>query len=112
LTKELGKDLMGRVGKVIPILPASLVARVFLTNQKSELTKEAIIHKCNVALERLFANGAYMHIPHKNFEYAVEVGLRMFVLRHALILEDGKYRLQPKERQLITYYANAIAHLG
>jgi glycerol-3-phosphate O-acyltransferase len=112
LTKELGKDLMGRVGKVIPILPASLVARVFLTNQKSELTKEAIIQKCNTALEKLLAQGAYMHIPHKNFEYAVEVGLRMFVLRHVLILEDGKYRLEPKEQQLITYYANAIAHLG
>jgi glycerol-3-phosphate O-acyltransferase len=112
LTKELGKDLMGRVGKVIPILPASLVARVFLTNQKSELTKEVIIQKCNVALQRLLAKGAYMHIPHKNFEYAVEVGLRMFVLRHALILEDGKYRLESKELQLITYYANAIAHLG
>lgn len=112
LTKELGKDLMGRVGKVIPVLPASLVARVFLTNQKSELTKEAIIQKCNVALEKLLAKGAYMHIPHKNFEYAVEVGLRMFVLRHVLILEDGKYRLQPNELQLITYYANSIAHLG
>ena len=112
LTKELGKDLMARVGKVIPILPASLVARVFLTNQKSELTKEAIIEKCNTALQKLLARGAYMHIPHKNFEYAVEVGLRMFVLRRALILEDGKYRLQPKELQLITYYSNAIAHLG
>lgn len=112
LTKELGKDLMDRVGKVIPILPASLVARVFLTNQKSELSKEMVIQKCTVVLERLLAKGAYMHIPHKNFEYAVEVGLRMFVLRHVLILEDEKYRLQPKELQLITYYANAIAHLG
>jgi glycerol-3-phosphate O-acyltransferase len=111
LTKELGKDLMGRVGKVIPILPASLVAGVFLTNQKSELTKEAVVEKCNTALERLLAQGAYMHIPHKNFEYAVEVGLRMFVLRHVLTLEDGKYRLEPTELQLITYYANAIAHL-
>jgi glycerol-3-phosphate O-acyltransferase len=53
-----------------------------------------------------------MHIPHKNFEYAVEVGLRMFVLRHALIQEDDKYRLEPTEIQLMTYYANAIAHLG
>ena len=112
LTKELGKDLMARVGMVIPILPASLVARVFLTNQKSELSKEAIVEKCNTALQKLLARGAYMHIPHKNFEYAVEVGLRMFVLRRALILEDGKYRLHPNELQLITYYANAIAHLG
>ena len=112
LTKELGRELMQRVGKVIPILPASLVARVFLTNQKTALTKEMIIEKCNRAKEKLLANGAYMHIPHKNFEYAVEVGLRMFVLRHAIVETDGKYRLKPSEVQLVTYYANAIAHLG
>lgn len=113
LTKELGKVLMERVGKVIPILPAALVARVFLSNQKTTLTKEAVIQKCKAVLEKLLANGAYMHIPHKNFEYAVEVGLRMLVLRHAVKKEEGdKYRLNPKEVQLVTYYANAIAHLG
>ncbi|KAB7615251.1 glycerol-3-phosphate acyltransferase [Amylibacter sp. SFDW26] len=112
LTKALGRELMDNVGRVIPILPASLVARIFLTNQKKALTKDEIITKCNRSLERLLANGAYMHIPHKNFEYAVEVGLRMLVLRKALILEHGKYRLESSELQLITYYANAIAHLG
>ena len=112
LTKALGKNLMDSVGQVIPILPASLVARIFLTNQKKALTKDEITAKCNRSLERLLAKGAYMHIPHKNFEYAVEVGLRMLVLRKAIILEHDKYRLDPKELQLITYYANAIAHLG
>ncbi len=112
LTKALGKKLMDSVGRVIPILPASLVARIFLTNQKKALTQEEIIEKCNRSLKRLLAEGAYMHIPHKNFEYAVEVGVRMLVLRKAIIMEHGKYRLDPKELQLITYYANAIAHLG
>jgi glycerol-3-phosphate O-acyltransferase len=112
MTKALGKELMGRVGKVIPILPASLVARVFLTNQKTTLTKETVIQKCNVALAKLLDNGAYMHIPHKNFEYAVEVGLRMFVLRHVIQKQDDTYRINPDEVQLMTYYANAIAHLG
>jgi len=112
VTKALGKELMQRVGAVIPILPASLVARVFLTNQKTTLTKEAVIQKCNVVLDRLLVNGAYMHIPRKNFEYAVEVGLRMFVLRHAIKKKGETYRINPREVQLMTYYANAIAHLG
>jgi glycerol-3-phosphate O-acyltransferase len=112
MTKALGKELMDRVGSVIPILPASLVARVFLTNQKKALSKEEIIAKCNTSLKRLLLKGAYMHIPQKNFEYAAEVGLRMLVLRKAIIFEHDKYRLKPAETQLITYYANAIAHLG
>jgi len=112
LTKALGKELMRNVGQVVPILPASLVARVFLTNQKTALSMDDIIAKCTKALEHLLAKGAYMHIPHKNFEYAVEVGLRMLVLRKAIVQEGDKYRLDPNEVQLITYYANAIAHLG
>lgn len=112
VTKALGKELMKKVGEVIPVLPVSLVARVFLTNQKTPLTKEDVIKKCTVALERLLAKGAYMHIPHKNFEYAVEVGLRMLVLRKVIVEEDGKYRLQNDEVPLLRYYSNAIAHLG
>lgn len=112
MTKALGKELMSKVGGVIPILPVSLVARVFLTNQKSLLGKEDVIRKCNVILQRLLAKGAYMHIPHKNFEYAVEVGLRMLVLRHVIEEKEGKYQLQTEEAALLGYYANAIAHLG
>jgi glycerol-3-phosphate O-acyltransferase len=112
MTKALGKELMAKVGVVIPILPVSLVARIFLTNQKTPLSKEDVVKKCNIALERLQAKGAYMHIPHKDFDYAVEVGLRMLVLRHVIKEEDGKYYLQQDEVTLLGYYANAIAHLG
>jgi glycerol-3-phosphate O-acyltransferase len=112
MTKALGKELMAKVGAVIPILPVSLVARVFLTNQKTPLSKEDIVKKCNIVLERLLAKGAYMHIPHKDFDYAVEVGLRMLVLRHVIKEEGGKYHLQQDEVTLLGYYANAIAHLG
>ncbi len=112
MTKALGKELMTKVGAVIPILPVSLVARIFLTNQRTPLSKEDIVKKCNIVLERLLAKGAYMHIPHKNFDYAVEVGLRMLVLRHVVKEEDGKYHLEQDEVTLLGYYANAIAHLG
>ncbi len=112
MTKALGKELMSKVGEVIPVLPVSLVARVFLTNQKTPLGKKAIINKCNVILQKLLDNGAYMHIPHKNFEYAVEVGLRMLMLRHVVVEKDDKYCVQPEELDLLRYYANAIAHLG
>ncbi len=112
MTKALGKELMHKVGAVIPILPVSLVASVFLTNQKTPLVKEDLVEKCNVILKRLLAKGAYMHIPHHDFDYAVEVGLRMLVLRHVIIKKDGEYHLQPEEVTLLGYYANAIAHLG
>jgi glycerol-3-phosphate O-acyltransferase len=59
----------------------------------------------------MLAGGAYMHIPRDDLDYAVEVGLRMLILRRALELKDGMYHFKPAEEELIRYYANAIAHL-
>lgn len=110
--ETLGQDLMARVGAVIPVLPVSLVARVLLDAPDKPLSKVDMIKKCKAALKKLTAKGAYMHIPRENFDYAVEVGLRMLVLRHAIELKDNAYHFRPEETQLITYYANAIVHLG
>jgi glycerol-3-phosphate O-acyltransferase len=52
-----------------------------------------------------------VHIPRSDQEYAVEVGLRMLMLRHLVELNGGIYRPNPKEHALLAYYANAIAHL-
>jgi glycerol-3-phosphate O-acyltransferase len=62
-------------------------------------------------MQRLGYAGAHVHIPRHDQEYAVDVGLRMLLLRHIVVLENGVYRANPDERVLLAYYANAIAHL-
>ena len=53
----------------------------------------------------------HVHIPRQDREYAVDVGLRMLVLRHVVQERDGLYRINPAEFVLLRYYANSIAHL-
>jgi glycerol-3-phosphate O-acyltransferase len=62
-------------------------------------------------MQRLRDAGAHVHIPRHDQEYAVDVGLRMLLLRHMVVLENGVYRANPDERALLAYYANAMAHL-
>jgi glycerol-3-phosphate O-acyltransferase len=62
-------------------------------------------------MSRLQASGAHVHVPRQDQEYALDVGLRMLVLRHLVILEEGFYRPNPAETPLLRYYANSIAHL-
>ena len=52
-----------------------------------------------------------MHIPRQDQEYAVDVGLRMLMLRHLVSLEDGVVSGQPEGDSAAGFYANAIAHL-
>ena len=53
-----------------------------------------------------------MHIPRHDQEYAVDVGLRMLMLRPSgRAPRTALYRANPKETALLAFYANAIAHL-
>ena len=110
--ERLGQRLMHEVGRVVPALPVSLVATAVLAGGERGLSSLEIKGAVFELMETLKARGAHVHIPRQDQEYAVEVGLRMLLMRHLVVLEDGVYRANPKEDALLRYYANAIAHLA
>ncbi len=110
---RLGRYLMQAVGQVVPALPVSLVATAVLTKgDNSGLTSLELKSVVFALMSRLRAAGAHVHVPRLDQEYALEVGLRMLVLRRLVLLEDGVYRPNPDETALLRYYANAISHLA
>lgn len=111
MTANLGRELMQQVGQVVPILPVSLISTVLLEHLHTPLGQEQVQTLARAELDRLLAKGAHMHIPRKNLDYAVEIGLRMLILRRALVLKNGLYHFKADQLELIQYYANAIAHL-
>jgi glycerol-3-phosphate O-acyltransferase len=108
--ERLGQMLMQRVGQVVPALPVSLVATVVLGAAKP-LSALELKGEVEILIRRLIAGGAHIHIPRADQDYAVEVGMRMLLLRHFVLEENGLYRANPREEILLRYYANAIAHL-
>jgi glycerol-3-phosphate O-acyltransferase len=108
---ELAADLMRAVGRVIPVLPVSLVARVLLNASGDSLTEHDIRTRSHELQQRFEALGAHVYTPRNDPEYSVLVGLRMLTLRKLVLESDGRYRANPAELALVRYYANAIAHL-
>jgi glycerol-3-phosphate O-acyltransferase len=107
----LGQRLMGEVGRVVPVLPVSLVATAVLACGEQGLSSLELKGAVHDLMQRLRDAGAHVHIPRQDQEYAVDVGLRMLLLRRLVAMEGGVYRANPDERALLAYYANAIAHL-
>jgi glycerol-3-phosphate O-acyltransferase len=107
----LGQRLMGEVGRVVPVLPVSLVAAAVLAGGAAGVSSLELKGAVHALMQRLRHAGAHVHIPRQDQEYAVDVGLRMLLLRRMVVLEGGLYRANPAERALLAYYANAIAHL-
>ncbi|MEA2870759.1 MAG: glycerol-3-phosphate O-acyltransferase [Hyphomicrobiales bacterium] len=108
--ERLGETLMQKVGQVVPALPVSLVATVMLAAEKP-LSVLELKGEVETLIRRLIAGGAHIHIPRADQDYALEVGLRMLLLRHFVEEENGLYRANPREDVLLRYYANSIAHL-
>ncbi len=110
LTEELGTHLMKRVKDVIPVLPVPMVATV-LAEAEGPLTRLDIKARCHALLKEFAISDAYVHLPLRDEDYAVEVGLRILTLRHMVVEKDGRFRVNPKDRLLVAYYANSVAHL-
>jgi glycerol-3-phosphate O-acyltransferase len=108
--ERLGEMLMRKIGELIPVLPVSLVATVMLAAGRP-LSQLELKAEVELLIRELIAGGAHIHIPRADQDYAVEVGLRMLLLRHFVGVEQGLYRVNPREEMLLRYYANAIAHL-
>jgi glycerol-3-phosphate O-acyltransferase len=103
--------LMSEVGKVIPVLPVSLVATAFLQRQGDRLSRLELKAGIFRLLRTLEAAGANTYIPRKDQDYAIEVGLRMLTLRRLVEETDGLFQARPEELPLLRYYSNSIRHL-
>ena len=109
--EQVGARIMEAIAGIVPVLPVSLVATVFLRNRDagwSELELKSATYELIMRLER---TGAHIYLPRGDLDYAIGVGLRMLLLRRIVREQDGLYRADPAERNLLEYYANAIEQL-
>lgn len=111
LTRNLGDQIMIEVGKSVPILPVSLLASMLVNHDDTHFNKVDLVKYAKAELEVLLGNGAYTHILPENQQAAIETGIEHMTLRHMLIESDGGFEVNPKELDLLRYYANSIAHL-
>lgn len=123
---HLAQVLMNKVAKIVPALPVALVATVIVENERKRATEAQdnssgggcgslssleLKGRVSALIRRLEANGGYVHVPRHDQEYAIEVGLRILLARHLVIMDGGLIRANEKECLLLDYYANSIKHL-
>jgi len=107
----LGNHLMDTVGRIVPVLPVPLIATVFVRHGDKAISEMELKGEVGRLVEQLQARGAHVYVPRKDFDYAVNVGLRMLRLRRLVGEREGLYYAQSEEMPLLRYYANSIAHL-
>jgi glycerol-3-phosphate O-acyltransferase len=109
--ESFGRELIDAVGRVIPVLPVSMVATVILRNEGKQISELELKAAVLELIRELENTGAQVYIPRRDQEYAVAVGLRMLTLRRLVVEKDGLFMAKPEELAILRYYANAISHL-
>ena len=109
--ERVGRVLMEAIAGIVPVLPVSLVATVFVRAGDAALSELAVKSEVYELIRRLEGMGAHVYVPRGDLDYAVSVGLRMLTLRHIVAEEDGLYRPDASDAAVLAYYANAIEPL-
>ncbi|MGH9577468.1 MAG: hypothetical protein ACRD3R_08520, partial [Terriglobales bacterium] len=109
--ERVGIQVMDAIAGIVPVLPVSLVATVFLRRHDagwSELELKSAVYDLILRLEKA---GAHIYVPRGDLDYAIGVGLHTLLMRRIVVEQEGLYRANPAESALLSYYANAIEPL-
>jgi glycerol-3-phosphate O-acyltransferase len=110
IIRRLADDVMAEVARLVPVLPVSLIATVLL-DASEPIDEFELKLRAGKLMGEFEARGAKLYVPRSDRDYAIDVGLRMLVLRHLVEERDGLFAVVPEERPLLAYYANSVAHL-
>ncbi|MBW1896577.1 MAG: hypothetical protein JRI47_05925 [Deltaproteobacteria bacterium] len=110
LVKELCEQLMVSIENVIPLLPISLVASVFVQAPKGGVSEFEVKARVHRLMEELEAQGAPVHVPTRGAELSVTQAFNMLKLRRMIIERDGLFSAPPESIDILAYYANAMDH--
>ncbi len=109
---RLGTQLMAAIGQIVPVLPVPLVATVLLRVPGAALSELELKSAVHGLIEGIEARGTPVYMPRADRDYAINVGVRMLLLRRMLQEDEGGlFRANPVELPMLRYYANSIAHL-
>lgn len=108
--EQLGRRLMGEIGRVVPVTPVALVASVFAQNPEKSFSELELKFAAYGLMTRLEGQGAHLYVPRQDHDYAITVGLRMLILRDLVSERNGLFTVSASELSLLQYYANSIAH--
>jgi len=103
--------MMTRIGAIIPVTAVPLVCAALQTFDAEYVEETRLLARIEALRDLLVEQGAEVSEPSREAAETFERAFRMLKMRRVLAKQDGAYLILPRGRELISYYANGIAHL-
>ena len=108
---RLCRQLMEAIAGVVPILPLSILATIFLGAGNKWLGFDEIEDRTNNLIHRLQVRGApVLETSRSTRIHSIGDALDHLLLRKLIEYSGDRYRLVPQNAVITKYYANSIAH--
>ena len=109
--ERLAREMLTRIGAIIPVTPVPLAAAALLSFGQTVITKDALLERMDQLRDRLKeVNGKVVRGGARIAE-VWDRAWRMLRMRRLVVVDGESLVILPKGRPLLEYYANSIAHL-
>ena len=111
LVAELTDRIMERIGALIPVTPVPLVCAAIQSIGGELMTRDALIARVDDLREELVELNARVVRADRDAAQTLDLALKMLEMRRVVLTQGDSYLVLPHGRELVSYYANSIAHL-
>ena len=105
-TEAVAEELMARVRAVVPVLAVPLIARILL--HSPGLTRDVLLEEMTRCLDALHSR--QMPLPQRSPDALVDDTLARLSARGLIQVGTDAVTVTDSGREVLTYYANSIAH--
>jgi glycerol-3-phosphate O-acyltransferase len=107
----LAREMMTRIGAVIPVTPVPLAAAALLSFEQTAVPRTALLERMDQLRDRLQQVNARVVRGGARIGDIWDRAWRMLRLRRLVVAAGDTLVVLPRGRPLLEYYANSIAHL-
>jgi glycerol-3-phosphate O-acyltransferase len=109
--QSLCDDVMSRIGTLIPVTPVPLACAAIQSFDKDFIARDALLERMSEMRDTLLELNSRVVRHERAIEETFDRAWRMLRMRRVLAATPAGYAVLPKGRELVSYYANSIAHL-
>jgi glycerol-3-phosphate O-acyltransferase len=109
--QRLADRVLSRIGTLMPVTPVPLACAAIQSLGKDFVSHHELVTRMAELRDVLVELNGRVLRADRNIEETFERAYRMLSMRRVLVRDGEGYAVLPRNRPLVSYYANSIAHL-
>ena len=109
--QALADETMSRIGAIIPVTPVPLACAAIQSLESDFLSRRQILERMSEMRDVLVELNGRVLRADREISETFDRAYLMLSMRRILVATGDGYAVLPRNRPLISYYANSISHL-